>query len=169
MKMKFFLMTAISALALSVPAHAAGQSYALKDKDQKQIGTATVAPAHDKGLVLTVEIEKAEPGWHGIHFHAVGRCSGEGFKDAGGHMMEDGETHGPHSTHGPHAGDLPNIWVNKDGTGKAQFINNDLSPSALVDEDGSALVLHEATDDLKSDPAGNAGGRYACAVLAAPK
>jgi Cu-Zn family superoxide dismutase len=30
---------------------------------------------------------------------------------------------------------------------------------------GSALVIHEKADDLKTDPAGNAGARIACGVI----
>ena len=30
---------------------------------------------------------------------------------------------------------------------------------------GAALVIHERADDMKSDPAGNAGSRIACGVI----
>jgi len=30
---------------------------------------------------------------------------------------------------------------------------------------GHALVIHEKADDLKSDPAGNAGARIACGLI----
>jgi Cu-Zn family superoxide dismutase len=36
---------------------------------------------------------------------------------------------------------------------------------ALLDEDGSALVIHGDPDDYKSDPAGHAGDRIACGAL----
>jgi Cu-Zn family superoxide dismutase len=36
---------------------------------------------------------------------------------------------------------------------------------ALLDEDGSALVIHAGPDDYQSDPAGDAGGRIACGVV----
>ncbi len=35
----------------------------------------------------------------------------------------------------------------------------------LLDENGSALVIHEGPDDHKSQPIGGAGGRVACAVI----
>ena len=38
--------------------------------------------------------------------------------------------------------------------------------SALLDEDGSAIVIHAVADDYKTDPAGNAGDRIACGVIA---
>ena len=39
---------------------------------------------------------------------------------------------------------------------------------ALLDDDGSALVIHAGPDDYKSDPAGHAGDRIACGILAKP-
>jgi len=36
---------------------------------------------------------------------------------------------------------------------------------ALLDEDGSALVVHAGPDDYASDPAGHAGDRIACGVV----
>jgi Cu-Zn family superoxide dismutase len=37
--------------------------------------------------------------------------------------------------------------------------------AALLDQDGSALVIHVGVDDYVSDPAGNAGDRLACGVV----
>ena len=37
--------------------------------------------------------------------------------------------------------------------------------SALLDEDGAALVIHAGPDDYQTDPAGNAGDRIACGVV----
>jgi Cu-Zn family superoxide dismutase len=31
--------------------------------------------------------------------------------------------------------------------------------------DGTALVIHAQADDMKSDPAGNAGDRIACGLI----
>ena len=36
---------------------------------------------------------------------------------------------------------------------------------ALLDDDGSAIVVHAVADDYKTDPAGNAGDRIACGVV----
>jgi Cu-Zn family superoxide dismutase len=38
---------------------------------------------------------------------------------------------------------------------------------SLFDGDGSALVIHAGVDDYVTDPAGNAGDRIACGVIAA--
>jgi Cu-Zn family superoxide dismutase len=39
------------------------------------------------------------------------------------------------------------------------------SQGNLLDEDGSALVVHARPDDYASDPAGNAGDRIACGEI----
>ena len=38
--------------------------------------------------------------------------------------------------------------------------------ASLFDDDGAAIVIHEGADDYKSDPAGAAGPRIACGVIA---
>jgi Cu-Zn family superoxide dismutase len=37
--------------------------------------------------------------------------------------------------------------------------------NALLDGDGSALVVHAKPDDYRSDPSGEAGDRLACGVI----
>jgi Cu-Zn family superoxide dismutase len=36
---------------------------------------------------------------------------------------------------------------------------------ALLDADGTALIIHERGDDYTTQPTGAAGGRIGCAVL----
>ena len=37
--------------------------------------------------------------------------------------------------------------------------------AALFDADGTAIVVHAAADDYRTDPSGNSGARIACGVL----
>ena len=39
-------------------------------------------------------------------------------------------------------------------------------PHSVFTDGGTALVIHAKADDMKSDPAGNAGERIACGVIA---
>jgi superoxide dismutase, Cu-Zn family len=41
-------------------------------------------------------------------------------------------------------------------------------PNSLFQPAGTAVVVHAGVDDYKSDPAGNAGPRLACGVIASP-
>ena len=39
-------------------------------------------------------------------------------------------------------------------------------PNSLFANGGTSLVIHAKADDMKTDPAGNAGDRIACGVIA---
>jgi hypothetical protein len=43
------------------------------------------------------------------------------------------------------------------------YLNEETVTDGIAD--GSALVVHAAADDFKTDPTGNSGGRIACGVL----
>ena len=80
----------------------------------------------------------------------------------------DHTKHGMMNQEGPHAGDMPNLHVPADGKLQVEVLNPTVSlsgESALLDADGSALVIHAGADDYKTDPAGNAGARIACGVI----
>ena len=67
-------------------------------------------------------------------------------------------------------GDLPNVTIASNGTGVASAELTGASAdllAALFDADGSAIVIHAASDDYKTDPTGNSGARIACGVLTA--
>jgi Cu-Zn family superoxide dismutase len=60
------------------------------------------------------------------------------------------------------------LHVPGDGKLSIEVLNPAVSlsgKSALLDEDGTALVIHAAADDYRTDPAGNAGDRIACGVV----
>ena len=59
------------------------------------------------------------------------------------------------SLEGPHAGDLPNIHVPADGKLEVEFLNPVVTLSqeaALLDADGTSIVIHAGADDYKTDP-----------------
>jgi Cu-Zn family superoxide dismutase len=100
----------------------------------------------------------------------TGKCEAPMFTTAGGHFAPGGTKHGLMAAEGPHAGDLPNIYVPADGKLSLEVLESDVTlspgPRSLLDADGSAIVLHATADDYMTDPAGNAGGRIACGVVA---
>ena len=123
------------------------------------------------GVLMNVEVAGLPPGGHGIHLHAVGSCTPD-FKAATGHINPDGVPHGLRNPEGPDHGDLPNLFVGADGTARAEFFTVLVSVAdgeipALLDEDGSAVIIHENPDDHLTQPIGGSGGRIACGVIEA--
>jgi Cu-Zn family superoxide dismutase len=132
------------------------------------LGAVSLSP-DPAGLRITGRLQGLQPGRHGLHLHAVGRCEGPDFASAGGHFNPAGRKHGLRSPDGFHAGDLPNLEVGPDGVGAIDAVARgaalDGGAAALLDADGSALVVHAGPDDELTDPAGNSGARVACGVV----
>jgi superoxide dismutase, Cu-Zn family len=70
---------------------------------------------------------------------------------------------------GPHAGDMPNFTVAADGTAKTSITNSMVNMGAdahsIFSNGGTSLMIHAKADDMKTDPAGNAGDRVACGLI----
>lgn len=124
--------------------------------------------ANGDAVTLTVQAAGLKPGLHGIHLHTVGKCEALAFTSAGGHLNPGMKMHGSMNPAGAHMGDLPNLAIAADGAGAATvFLPGkwaDIGQS-IFDADGSAIVIHAAEDDYKTDPTGNSGGRIACGVF----
>ena len=118
---------------------------------------------------MSVDVSGLPPGGHGIHLHAVGACTPD-FKAATGHINPHKAKHGLRNPEGPDNGDLPNLFAAADGTAKAEFFTTLVSVSggdmpALLDEDGSAVIIHENPDDHMTQPIGGSGERIGCGVI----
>ena len=121
------------------------------------------------GVLMSVDVAGLPPGAHGIHLHATGSCT-PNFKAATGHVNPGKVKHGLRNPEGPDNGDLPNLFAAADGTAKAEFFTTRVSVAggdapALLDEDGSAVIIHEMPDDHMTQPIGGAGGRIGCGII----
>ena len=147
-------------------AGAAEQAMAkLKNPQGKGVGSVMLIET-PHGTLLHARFSNLPAGAHAFHVHAVGKCEPP-FKSAGGHFNPEGRKHGIHAAAGLHVGDMPNIHVPESGALEIEVLNTLLKlDSSLFDADGAAIVLHAGPDDYKSDPAGAAGGRIACGVIA---
>ena len=131
-------------------------------------GTALVSAAGDR-VTISVKVIALSPGVHGMHLHSVGKCETSTFTSAGPHLNPHGVQHGSANPAGSHLGDLPNITADGLGTGTVTAVldgNRSQIEAALFDSDGTAIVIHAAPDDYRTDPSGNSGARIACGVLA---
>jgi len=136
--------------------------------DGKNTGSVVLTQtAH--GVLVDADLRGLEAGWHGFHVHEKGECRVPDFESAGDHYNPEDSEHGFMATKGRHAGDLPNIFVAKDGTARIQFLLDKITlhdgERALFDNDGSAIVVHSRADDYRSQPSGDAGSRVACVAL----
>ena len=113
--------------------------------------------------------ENLPPGEHAVHVHQMAKCDVPNIRSAGPHFNPDGKQHGLQNPQGPHAGDMNNFTVAANGVAKTTVVNPRVTPmtggNSVFVGDGTALVIHAQADDMKSDPAGNAGDRIACGLI----
>jgi Cu-Zn family superoxide dismutase len=162
--------------AAASPASGAGVVRAHADiKGEGITGTADFVETQQgagKIVTVTVTVSGLKPGMHGVHLHAVGKCTPD-FAAAGGHF-DPGPAGNPDpdANHPFHMGDVPQLTAGANGkaTMKAVTTRVTLSdgPLSLFDADGSAIIVHGNPDqgitgESKSGVSG--GPRVACGVI----
>jgi superoxide dismutase, Cu-Zn family len=170
----------------AMSAHAANgaRKAELRDASGAVVGSVKFQNAQGGNVHVTISIESATPGFHGIHIHANDNpangdgCIGPSFASADGHYSKV-----PGAIHGAHTGDLPNVLVTPDGTGSLSTVTDRFELDELP---GRAVILHFGVDNHANVPTagtpndytpnsagataltastGNAGGRAACGVI----
>ncbi len=173
--MRRTLYAALAACCFAAPALAQDVSAnaRMAGADGADNGTVTFTQSKSGILHIIVEMTGVAPGSHGMHIHEKGACDAAGgFESAGGHYAGDKE-HGINKENGPHPGDLPNVHVGENGVLKVEIFTDRLSlgeggTNPLMDEDGSAVVLHAEPDDYTAAPSGRAGDRISGGVIQQP-
>ena len=143
------------------------------------LAVAILAPASGsevRGFVNFVRDEKADrirveaevtglsPGKHGFHIHEKGDCTAPDASSAGGHFNPTQMPHAGPEQSSRHVGDFGNLEA--DASGAAHYSRTfDLKVQGYTSILGKAVIIHENSDDLATQPSGNAGGRVACGVI----
>jgi Cu-Zn family superoxide dismutase len=144
----------------------------LIDAKTTEIGTATLTGDAKTGVVIALDLHGLTPGDHAIHVHQTAKCEAPDFKSAGSHFNPESKQHGMDNMQGPHAGDMKNFTVDAKGNAKVSVVAANVSmddgPHSVFTGGGTALVIHAKPDDMKTDPAGNAGDRIACGLIEKP-
>eukprot|EP00011_Vannellida_sp_DIVA3-517-6-12_P012165 CAMPEP_0114612086 /NCGR_PEP_ID=MMETSP0168-20121206/4444_1 /TAXON_ID=95228 ORGANISM="Vannella sp., Strain DIVA3 517/6/12" /NCGR_SAMPLE_ID=MMETSP0168 /ASSEMBLY_ACC=CAM_ASM_000044 /LENGTH=153 /DNA_ID=CAMNT_0001823067 /DNA_START=20 /DNA_END=481 /DNA_ORIENTATION=+ len=122
------------------------------------------------GTRVEAEVSGLAPGKHGFHIHVFGDNT-NGCISAGGHFNPHGKNHGGPADEDRHVGDLGNIEVGADGTGKLSVTDAQVQLGGAHSVIGRSIVVHAGEDDLgrgghdDSKTTGHAGGRVMCGVI----
>ncbi len=142
--------------------------------DGSEIGTVRMSETRFGTVDVEARLRGLEPGFHGFHIHAVGRCERPDFKSAKGHI---GEAEG--QDHGEHTGDLSSMLVKRNGTATLRVTTDRFELDDLRDDDGSAVMIHAGRDNFANIPpryaangpdeetreTGDSGSRVACGEI----
>lgn len=174
----FFLLISISILLVGCE-RAQQQAGLLPTVPAKQ-ATAMIGSLGDSGvtgmavftqngdqITFMAEIQGATPGLHAIHIHAYGDCSSPDGKSAGGHWNPTDVAHGKWGVGEFHLGDIGNITVGADGTGRITLTTDlwEIDTGSDIDVVGKGIIVHADADDFVSQPSGAAGARIGCGVI----
>jgi superoxide dismutase, Cu-Zn family len=179
------LATAVVAAAVATTAPAVGggtdaadavapgvASARMHDAQGNFLGKVWLLPRPGGKVAVRAATSFLPAGFHGFHIHAIGKCEAP-FTSAGGH-------YNPGSAgHGAHAGDMPVLFVARDGNAWTEFQSDAFTIDELLDADGSAVIIHAGPDNHANIPTrysatgpdattlatGDAGARIACGVI----
>jgi Cu-Zn family superoxide dismutase len=129
-------------------------------------GTASFTSYRGGRVILRLDVRGLSDGPHAAHIHDKPDCSALDGMSAGGHWNPEMKMHGAFGGEAFHLGDIGNVNV-ANGQG-ALTLETDLwtlGSGEFNDVLGHSVIVHAGTDDMLSQPAGNAGGRHGCGPI----
>ncbi|WP_437278179.1 superoxide dismutase family protein [Sorangium sp. So ce375] len=156
--------------AAAPPAAPVSVSVPIEARSKSKLKGTAIFTEVEGGVKVAVQVSGAPKGKVAVHVHETGDCSAPDAKSAGAHYNPENHPHGLPDGAPRHLGDLGNIEIKPDGTGTHEIVAKganlkDGAPNTFL---GRAIIVHEKADD-GSQPAGNAGGRIGCGVIAQGK
>ncbi len=142
-------------------------SFEMTPKSGSEVtGTVTFTEEKDGQVMMMAYLSGLTPGEHAIHLHETADCSSEDGKSTGGHWNPTFEPHGAWgAVEGFHRGDIGNFTADESGNAMVHFMT-DLWSLGGSDQTtniiGKAVIVHQGSDDLTSQPSGAAGARVSC-------
>ena len=140
--------------------------FLLNPKSGSNTNGTVIFTEKDGQVTLELVMNRLSQGTHAIHIHEKADCSSEDGKSSGGHWNPTFENHGAWgSKDGYHKGDIGNFLADNNGNGGITFSTDqwclgcDDDTKNLI---GKAVIIHQGTDDLISQPSGAAGARISC-------
>jgi len=162
----FTLAIAACSKSSSTPAPVTASTTLAATSGSTVNGTVTFTTVAAGGVEITANIAGLSPGDHAFHIHEKGDCSAPDATSAGDHFNPNSHPHGAPESKERHAGDLGNLSAGPDGKATMKFVMKDIAlDGGALSIVGKAFIVHEKHDDF-TQPAGNAGGRIACGVIA---
>lgn len=139
---------------------------ALEAKSESNVTGNAVFTEENGTVTMVAVLGGLEPGMHAIHLHEKADCSSPDGKSTGGHWNPTGQPHGKWGdAAGYHKGDIGNFNADDNGNGTITFSTDEWCigcGDANKDILGKGVIVHQGTDDFKTQPTGDAGGRVSC-------
>lgn len=138
----------------------------LEAKSDSKAEGSVVFKETDGKVTMTAVLGGLSEGTHAIHIHDKADCSSADGKSTGGHWNPTAQPHGAWGdATGYHKGDIGNFEADANGNGTITFATEEWCIGCgdkTKDITGKAIIVHQGTDDLKSQPSGAAGKRISC-------
>lgn len=148
---------------VSINIHAQVASVDIKDVNSHNVMGHITFENSPYGLLIKPNVSGLTPGMHGFHLHEHASCADAGSA-AGGHFdpQKTNKHLGPFAK--GHLGDLPALFVNKEGHANQVILAPRLKLKQLK---GHSVMVHQGGDNYSDSPQplGGGGKRAACGVV----